>query len=218
MRDNLLVLNVIGDLGILRYEITEDGSGLKGKELKPLLLSDDPNFRPVDIETAPDGSLYLLDWHNPIIGHMQHNLRDPSRDRDHGRVYQVKFKGRPLLETVAIDDQPVSALLDVLKNPDKRTRYRARIELYGRDSEEVVNAIQAWLPNAENPLARLEALWMLQSHNVYHDELMTELLEHSDPHIRAAATRVLCGTARPSNANPRAVSKACLRTRIREFA
>ncbi len=193
MRGNLLVLNVIGDLGILRYQITEDGSSIQGKELKPLLLSDDPNFRPVDIETAPDGSLYFVDWQNPIIGHMQHNLRDPSRDRDHGRIYQLKATGRPLLEPAVIDGQDVASLLNVLESPDKRTRYRTRLELYGRDTNEVVAAVQKWLPNVEDSLTKLEGLWLLQSHNVYDAELMNELLHDPDHHVRAAATRVLCG-------------------------
>jgi len=47
------------------------------------------NFRPVDLKIGPDGAIYFIDWQNPIIGHMQHNLRDPSRDHTHGRVYRV---------------------------------------------------------------------------------------------------------------------------------
>ncbi len=41
---------------------------------------DDGNFRPVDVQIAPDGSLYIVDWHNALIGHLQHNLREPNRD------------------------------------------------------------------------------------------------------------------------------------------
>ena len=62
------------------------------------LSSTDEKFRPVDIKIGPDGAIYFIDWQNPIIGHMQHNLRDPSRDRTHGRVYRVTYEGRPLLE------------------------------------------------------------------------------------------------------------------------
>lgn len=210
MQGDLLVLNVIGDLGILRYQITEDGAGIKGKELKPLLLSDDPNFRPVDIETAPDGTLYFLDWQNPIIGHMQHNLRDPSRDKDHGRIYQLKAKDRPLLTPVAIDGQPETELVKVLGNPDKRTRYRARLELYGRDTKKVVSAINSWVDTlGDDSLSKLEALWMLQAHNVYDDELIAQLLENDDPRIRAAATRVLCGLRdQATSIAPRLVRRA----------
>ena len=35
----------------------------------------------MDTEIGPDGALYFTDWQNPIIGHMQHNLRDPSATR-----------------------------------------------------------------------------------------------------------------------------------------
>ena len=51
-------------------------------EVEPILASTDANFRPVDVEIGADGALYFIDWQNPIIGHMQHNLRDPSRDHD----------------------------------------------------------------------------------------------------------------------------------------
>ena len=95
---NLLVPNVIGFQGILRYKIEDKGASLAGTELEPILSSRDPNFRPSDIETGPDGAIYFLDWQNPIIGHMQHNLRDPSRDRIHGRVYRVTYEGRPLID------------------------------------------------------------------------------------------------------------------------
>ena len=95
---NLLVPNVIGFQGILRYKIEDKGASLAGTELEPILSSRDPNFRPSDIEVGPDGAIYFLDWQNPIIGHMQHNLRDPSRDRIHGRVYRVTYEGRPLIE------------------------------------------------------------------------------------------------------------------------
>ena len=64
--------------------------------MEPILSSTDENFRPVDAEVGADGALYIADWHNPIIGHMQHNLRDTSRDRLHGRIYRVTYPDRPL--------------------------------------------------------------------------------------------------------------------------
>src|SRR5437667_1055725 len=122
MQGNLLVPNVIGFLGILQYKIADTNAGFIGKEVEPLVQSDDPNFRPSDIKVGPDGAVYFLDWQNPIIGHMQHNLRDPSRDRAHGRVYRVTAVGRPLLKPVKIAGEPVEELLDVLKEPEDRVR------------------------------------------------------------------------------------------------
>ena len=45
-----------------------------------------------------DGALYISDWHNVIIGHMQHNIRDPKRDHNHGRVYRMIYTKKPLQE------------------------------------------------------------------------------------------------------------------------
>jgi hypothetical protein len=51
---------------------------LTGQELEPI-LSQRPELPPGPIaKTGPDGALYFIDWQNPIIGHMQHNLRDPK--------------------------------------------------------------------------------------------------------------------------------------------
>ena len=89
----------IGFQGILRYKISDDGGELRGHGGRSRSCRrTDPNFRPSDLKIGPDGALYFIDWHNPIIGHMQHNLRDPSRDREHGRIYRVTYEGRQLLE------------------------------------------------------------------------------------------------------------------------
>ena len=140
MQGNFLVTNVIGDRAVLNHRITEEGSGFVGTEVEPIIACDDGNFRPVDIQFAPDGSLYIVDWHNALIGHLQHNLRDPSRDHSHGRIWRITHKDRPLLEPAKIDGEPIAALLELLKLPEDRTRYRARRELADRDSDEVIAA------------------------------------------------------------------------------
>jgi putative heme-binding domain-containing protein len=195
-QNELLVQNVIGDVGILRYKVSPDGSSISAKELEPLLLSDDPTFRPVDLEFGPRGDLFFVDWCNPIIGHMQHNLRDPNRDQAHGRVYRITQNGRPLGTSPDIDGQPVSELLKVLEQPVERIRYRTRIEISGRETDEVIKATKTWLANRNTDSeagirASLEGLWIHQQHNVLHLELLDQLLGCSDHRARAAATRVL---------------------------
>ena len=197
MQGNLIALNTIGFRGLLNYKISEDGAGLKITEVEPILSSADENFRPVDAEVGPDGALYFTDWHNPIVGHMQHNLRDTSRDHLHGRVYRVTYAGRPLLKPAAIAGAPIPQLLDLLKEPENRVRYRAKIELSARNTKDVLTAVQAWTtkldpkdPGYEHHM--MEALWVHQWHNQVNQELLTRMLKSSDPWARAAATRVLC--------------------------
>jgi sugar lactone lactonase YvrE len=89
---------VIGFLGIKQYRLERNPTnGLaNGVEVENLVQSTDKNFRPSDFEFGADGALYFADWHNMIIGHMQHNARDPSRDHQHGRIYRMIATGRPL--------------------------------------------------------------------------------------------------------------------------
>ncbi len=196
---NYLIANVIGFQGIFQYEIHDDGSGFSATETDPILFSADGNFRPVDLEIGPDGALYLLDWQNPLIGHMQHHLRDPSRDHDHGRVYRVTATGRELLEPVPIAGRAIPELLELLDHPDDRVRYRTRIELSARDTSEVTNAIMPWLAasgvdvdGADDERRELEALWLLQQHDVWDGYAFSAALLDSDDHrIRAAVIRVV---------------------------
>lgn len=197
MQGNLLVGNVIGFQGILRYKLFDKDSSLGAVEMEPIVSSSDPNFRPADIEIGPDGAIYFTDWHNPIIGHMQHNLRDPNRDRVHGRVYRVTYPGRPLETPPAIAGQPIEKLLDLLKAPDDRVRSRARIELSGRDTKAVIAAARSWIhdlgrdtddPGRAHHL--LEALWLFQSHNVVDADLLGRVLHSPSDKARAAAVRV----------------------------
>ena len=194
---NLLVANVIGFQGILRYKLEDKDASIVGTELEPIVSSRDPNFRPSDIEVGPDGAIYFLDWQNPIIGHMQHNLRDPSRDRKHGRVYRVTHEGRPLSKPANIAGAPVDSLLDLLKSPEDRVRSRVKIELGNRDSAAVIPAVKAWAsrldksdPAYEHQLT--EALWVHQYHNAVDLDLLTRVLGANDFHARAAGTRILC--------------------------
>ena len=69
-----------------------------------------------ELALAPDGSLYVVDWHNVLVGHMQHNVRDPNRDHKHGRIFRVTHTKKPLQKKVAIDGQPIEALLENLKH------------------------------------------------------------------------------------------------------
>lgn len=194
-----LIANVIGFQGLFQYRLDDEGSGFGATELEPLVHSADPNFRPVDIEVGPDGAVWFLDWHNPLIGHMQHHLRDPSRDHEHGRVYRITAEGRPLSASPAIAGRPLDEVIALLAHDEDRVRYRVRIELSGRDSDEVVAGARAWVarldestrtgPEHEHQL--LEALWLQQQHGVLDAPLLERLLGADDFRTRAAAVRVL---------------------------
>jgi len=196
VQGDLLINNTIGFLGMKQHQMIDDGTGFTSRHRQDLIRGSDPNFRPVDMEFAPDGSLYLVDWHNVLIGHMQHNARDPYRDHVHGRVYRITYPSRPLVEPAPVAEASVEQLLDNLKLPEYRTRYRTRRELRGRSAEEVLPKLQAWMTKLDPQGQRyehhlLEALWVTWGLNRVDEVLLRQLLQADDFHVRAAAVRVL---------------------------
>ncbi|HEX6068974.1 MAG TPA: PVC-type heme-binding CxxCH protein, partial [Longimicrobiaceae bacterium] len=196
VQGNFLVTNVIGFQGIKNHQIVPEGSGFTSREMEPLLTSTDINFRPIEMEFGPDGALYITDWFNPLIGHMQYSLRDPRRDTTHGRIWRLTYKGKPLLQPVNLKGMSVPALLEQLKAYEDRTRYRARRELRERGRDEVLREVASWIGRLDSNDAGyehhlLEALWVQQSHDRVDPALLGRLLRASDHRARAAATRVL---------------------------
>jgi putative membrane-bound dehydrogenase-like protein len=217
MQGDFLICNVIGFLGIKHYDLARDadkgsvwgepagaeltvkvtqadGSVTEDKS-RGLLMSGDKNFRPSDAVFGEDGALYIADWHNVIIGHMQHNVRDPNRDHKHGRIYRMTAKGRELQKTVAIDGQPISALLENLKHPADGVRHRTRVELSERPTAEVIATTKEWMKQfdptkKEDAHHLLEALWLHQQHNVRDTALLATLQKSPELHARNAANVV----------------------------
>lgn len=198
VQGDVIINNTIGFLGTKQHTMVDDpeSSGYLSTHRQDLITSTDTNFRPVDMEFAPDGSLYVIDWHNVLVGHMQHNARDPLRDHVHGRIYRVTYPGRPLVEPAKIADASVDELLENLKLPEFRSRYRTKRELRGRDSEEVLAKLKDWVP-ALDPTDEayehhlLEALWVTWGLNRVDADLLNQVLAAKDFRARAAAVKVL---------------------------
>ncbi len=55
-------------------------------------------IRTIDRSSAPDGAMYVADWYNPIIQHGEVDFHDPRRDQQHGRIWRITAKNRPLVK------------------------------------------------------------------------------------------------------------------------
>ncbi|MFX0558321.1 PVC-type heme-binding CxxCH protein [Maribacter sp. CXY002] len=196
VQGDMLLANSIGFLGLKQHQMMENGTGYTSKHRQDLITSTDTNFRPVEMEFAPDGSLYVVDWHNVLIGHMQHNARDPLRDHVHGRIYRITYPSRPLVTPAKIDGASIPQLLENLKLPEYRSRYRTRRELRGRNQSEILSAVTAWVARLDEQDPKydhhkLEALWVTWGLNKVDQVLLEDLLASKDHRVRAAAVRVV---------------------------
>ena len=83
---------------VVGYRLSEEGSGYVSQPLGDVLSSTHRSFRPVDIKMGPDGAIYIVDWYNPIIDHGEVDFHHPLRDKQHGRIWRLTAKGRPLVK------------------------------------------------------------------------------------------------------------------------
>ena len=196
VQGDILINNTIGFLGTKQHAVEADGTGYKLTFRQNLLQSKDGNFRPVSMEFAPDGSLYVADWQNILIGHMQHSARDPLRDHTHGRIYRITYPSRPLVKPPQVAGASIATLLANLTLPENNARARSRLELRGRPVAEVIAGLRGWLPTLVGPSAateqaQLEGLWVSWGLGQVEVPLLHQLLKAKDYRVRAAAVRVL---------------------------
>jgi len=213
VQGDFLINNTIGFLGTKQHTFTDDGTGYASHHRQDLVVGSDTNFRPVDMEFAPDGSLYLVDWHNVLIGHMQHNARDPLRDHVHGRIYRITYPDRPLVEPANIAGASIEELFENLKLHEYRSRERTRLELRGRDAGQVLGYMNQWIDGLNEADERyehylLEALWVSWGLNRVDQELLRRLLNADDYRARAAAVRVLRYTGHQVDGQPELLARA----------
>ncbi len=180
---------------IVRFKLSEAGSGFSSKQMPDFITSTDSAFRPVDIKMGPDGAVYIADWYNPIINHGEVDFRDARRDHTHGRIWRVTAKGSALVERPKIAGAPVADLLNLLGAPEDYTRQQVKLELRERSPEQVAAALATWVkamkgkdPDREHRL--LEGLWTYQTIDVVEPQLLGRLLTADDAHARAAAVRI----------------------------
>jgi len=103
--DRTLIGNVVTSRVNLD-RLTFAGSTPKAHEEPDFMTSKDPWFRPVDLRMGPEGTLYVADFYNRIIGHYEVPLTHPGRDKERGRIWRVVKKQGvrmpdPALGTVA---------------------------------------------------------------------------------------------------------------------
>ncbi len=179
-----------------RFQLEEQGSGYASRQMPDLLWTDYVAFRPVDITVGPDGAIYIADWYNPIIQHGEVDFHDPRRDQEHGRIWRITAKNRPLVKRPKLSQAPVGELLEALKAPEEWTRSQARQVLKERGAQEVLTPLQSWVKdldtgNPEYERLKLEALWVFQAIDTFNGPLLESLLDAKSHQVRAAALRAL---------------------------
>jgi mono/diheme cytochrome c family protein len=108
LRGDLLITEPVGRL-IRRARIVKDQGLTQLRNVYPgseFILSTDPLFRPINITTAPDGTLYIADMYHGIIqesnwtrpgSYLRRKIEQYQLDKviSHGRIWRLRFDGVP---------------------------------------------------------------------------------------------------------------------------
>jgi len=182
--------------GVLLHDWTENGTTYDHKRLGKVFEAQNKACIPVDLQLGPEGALYVADWYNPVLGHMQYSLRDERRDSSKGRIWRITWKDRPLDTPAKIVGASVDDLLDLLKAYEDRTRYRARRALWDLPHDTLHPSLTKWLSNLDptdpnHAHHLIEALWLHQQRGWINADLFRKASAHPDYHARAAAAHLL---------------------------
>ncbi|MDD9977603.1 MAG: PQQ-dependent sugar dehydrogenase [Boseongicola sp.] len=163
------------------YPTKESGAGYAGQSLALMKSRKDQSFRPVDVAVAPDGSLFVSDWYDSVVGGFQ------QRDIVKGRLYRIAPKGARYVPEKLAYDSPAAAV-SALKNPNYCVRYKAWQVLHGMG----VTAEKALLDlyQSENQRHRARALWLLGRMAGREEHYVRLAAGDANPDIRVTALRL----------------------------
>ncbi len=193
---SVFVCDVVGNL-VHRDTIHETGLGFQASrgtnELdREFLASRDPDFRPVGLETGPDGALYLLAMQRTVIEHPDYipeamrSRQDARAGSDRGRIYRLTLTGGMPWTKVDLRSWKNVDLVPLLAHEDQWWRCTAQRLLLERRAMDAVVALRL-LTRDPRPLARLHALWTLRGLGVLNSGEMLNALQDGHPGVRENA-------------------------------
>jgi len=161
----------------------------------------DPLFRPVDLATAPDGTLYIADMYRGIVEgaewtkegtYLREKIKQYQLDKamHHGRIWRLTYDGmaRDRTQPRMLNETPAQ-LVAHLSHPNGWWRDTAQQLLVLKQDKSVVPALQTIVRTSKNELERFHALWTLEGLGALTPALTREILRDPDPQIRIQAMR-----------------------------
>ncbi len=188
-----------------RFVIADDKSGRltakNGYARGEFLASSDERFRPVNLFSAPDGTMYVVDmyrgvvqagglWSEYLTGYIKKN--ELLMPMGYGRIWRVVHgdgaaaRGpKPALSTAT-----PAALVATLSHPNGWWRDTAQRLLVERRETSVTPALEALAASAPDWRTKLHALWTLSGIDALTPAWCEKALGDRAAEVRAAAVRL----------------------------
>ncbi len=185
-------------------QLLPDTSTFRTKDMPPIVESDDRWFRPVDVKVGPDGAVYVADWSDSRLSHV-----DPRDDwhKSSGRIYRLVpeatlEKSASTSNESAIDklipcrsrfdltSMTSAELVKLFGHPNKFFQQASVRVLGERRDASIIESLKALLDNQQDPRG-LQALWTLYQSEWLDDAMLSKAMRHSNESIRCWAVRLI---------------------------
>ncbi|MDB5240626.1 MAG: sorbosone dehydrogenase [Spirosoma sp.] len=165
------------------------------------LRSTDPLFRPVDMTTAPDGTLYITDMYHGIIQegqwtqkgtYLRTKIEQYQLDKvvGLGRIWRITYEGQDRDKTRPnMYSEKTADLVKHLTHPNGWWRDMAQQVLVQRKDLSAGPLLTTMALTGKNTLARTHALWTLEGLGALKANVVQTMLKDSEPRLRIQALR-----------------------------
>lgn len=165
------------------------------------LTSTDERFRPVNLTTGPDGTLYIVDFYRGLIQHriyltsyLRHQIESRQLESpiNLGRIWRVVRDGRPLARVSQLRESATPALVARLSDANGWWRDRAQQLLVEHRDPSSLPLLNSSVDPAQcpNPLGRIHALWTLEGLGQLTLDTVAKAMDDPDPKVRVQALRL----------------------------
>ncbi len=207
--------------------LSHDTSTFRTTDTETLVTTAEKWFRPVDIKTGPDGGIYIADWCDTRLSHL--DPRD-TWDKESGRIYRLHLPGAKGIKPFDLAKLTGDELIATLSHPNKWFRQTALRLLYDRADASLLPRLKQLVmskavttsksestrPSAASPLitqslitnhSPLEFFWAVNACGGFDDAFALQSLAHPDEFIRLWTLRLLGDSKKISPALQTAVLK-----------
>ena len=163
------------------YPVKRSGAGYTGETVN-MLTSKDPWYRPSDVCTAPDGSVFVADWHDGHVG--GHHMTDHKKGQMTGRIYRLTPKGKSKAYKIAKNRTASS----MLSSPNMSERYVAWQQLHKVGAKAEGTLLELW--KSDDQRIRARALHLLARIKGAEKKYINLALKDNNPDIRITGIRI----------------------------
>ena len=165
------------------------------------IKSSDPLFRPIDMQTAPDGTMYIVDMYRGIIqegqwtqktSYLRTKIDQFQLDKviSKGRIWRLTYQGMDRDKTQPrMLNETATELVAQLENPNGWWRDMAQQLIILKGDKSVVPMLEQMARTNKNVLARFHALWTLEGLGVLDAGLLRALMRDPNPRVQIQAIR-----------------------------